>query len=210
MQQDLKDDLKRLHKEGILSQKDLAQSMQTKEKSFPHGIEMCGVDALRFTLCYSNVCEHKINFNAIDCARTHRFLNKVWNATKFTLSNCTACSVDASALPQIQPDHNLSKMDKWILSRLSKTIIETSNSLDSLDVGCASLWQTFFYENLCDVYVEAAKYNFQNRLEMEARVQCEILKTCLTMGLRYMGIFTPFLSNELLTYLPNQMQFQVI
>lgn len=198
-----------MYREGVLSQKDLTQSLQTKQQSYPRGIELCGVDALRFTLCFSNVCEHKINFNAIDCESTHRFLNKIWNAAKFTLSNCTAFSMDASALPQIQPDH-LSLMDKWILSRLSKTIIETSNSLDSLNVGCTSLWQTFFYENLCDVYVEAAKYAFQNRIEMQAKIQCEVLKLCLTMGLRYMGIFTPFISNELLTYFPNQMEFQVM
>ena len=182
--------------------------MHTKEQSYPRGIQYCGVDALRFTLCYSNVCEHKINFNTADCEKAHRFLNKIWNATKFTLSNCIAFSVNVSSIPKIQTDH-LSKMDKWILSRLSKTIMETSNSLDSLNVGCASLWQTFFYENLCDVYIEAAKYHFQNHLEMESKVQCEVLKICLTMGLRYMGIFTPFLSNELLTYLPHQMEFQV-
>lgn len=207
--QDLKDDLKKLHKEGILSQKDLAQSLHTKEQSYPRGIQLCGVDALRFTLCYSNVCEHKINFNPIDCEKTHRFLNKIWNATQFTLTNCNAFSIDACSTPQIQSNH-LSVLDKWILSRLSKTIIETSDSLDSLNVGCSSLWRTFFYECLCDVYIEAAKYNFQNRLEEESRVQCEVLKTCLTMGLRYMGIFTPFLSNELLTHLPHQMAFQVL
>lgn len=205
----MKDDLKQLHREGILSQKDLTESLRAKEQSYPHGIQHCGVDALRFSLCYSNVCEHKINFNPIDCEKTHRFLNKIWNATKFMLSNCEALSVDAGQPPKIQPDHQLSVMDKWILSRLSRTIIETTKSLDSLNVGCASLWQNFFYENLCDVYVEAAKYNFQNHSEMESRMQCEVLKVCLAMGLRYMGIFTPFLSNELLNYLPHEMEFQV-
>lgn len=205
----MKDDLKQLHRHGILSQKDLVESLRAKEQSYPRGIQPCGVDALRFTLCYSNVCEHKINFNPIDCENTHRFLNKIWNATKFTLANCAAFAVDARTPPKLPPHHQLSAMDKWILSRLSKTIVETSQSLDSLNVGCASLWQNFFYENLCDVYVEAAKYNFQHDLKTESRAQCEVLKVCLAMGLRYMGIFTPFLSNELLTYLPHDMEFQV-
>lgn len=208
-QQELKDDLKHLHKEGILSQKELTQSLQTKEISYPNGIPFCGVDALRFNLCYSDVSEHFIKFDPNNCEKVHRFLNKIWNATKFTLINCDAFSVSASSNPVINRDQ-LSSMDKWILSRLSHTVNETCTSLNSLNVGCASLWKTFFYENLCDVYVEAAKFNFQNQLILESQVQCEVLKACLTIGLRHMGVFTPFLSNELLTYLPHQMDFQVL
>lgn len=200
--------MRHLHKEGVLTQKELTQSLQAKEMSYPKGIPFCGVDALRFTLCYSDVREHFIKFDSNDCEKIHRFLNKIWNATKFTLTNCHTFSVNASSSPVINPNQ-LSSMDKWILSRLSRTIIEASNSLDSLNVGCASLWKIFFYENLCDVYVEAAKYNFQNQLLPESQAQCEVLKACLTIGLRHMGIFTPFLSNELLTYLPHHMKFQV-
>lgn len=200
--------MKNLHKEGILTHKELTQSLQSKESSYPKGIPFCGIDALRMTLCFSDVREHFIKFDANDCEKMHRFLNKIWNATKFTLTNCSAFSVNVNAQPMLRREW-LSSMDKWILSRLSKTIIETTTSLDKLNVGCASLWKTFFYENLCDVYIEAAKYNFQNQLIEESQAQCEVLKACLTMGLRHMGIFTPFLSNELLTYLPHQMEFQV-
>lgn len=207
--QELKDDLKKLHSDGILTHKELIQSMQTKEISFPEGIPYCGVDALRFTLCYSDVREHFVKFDSNDCERMHRFLNKIWNATKFTLTNCSTFSVDATSIPLINRNE-LSFMDKWILSRLAKTILETSKCLDNLNVSCACLWKTFFYDNLCDVYVEAAKHNFQNNNIKEAQAQCEILKTCSTIGLRHMGVFTPFISNELLSYLPNQMEFQVI
>lgn len=182
--------------------------MRAKEMAYPNGIPFCGVDALRFTLCYSDVREHFIKFDPNECEKMHRFLNKIWNATKFTLTNCHAFSVDASSNPVIKPDQ-LSSMDKWILSRLSQTITETGNSLNALNVGCASLWKIFFYESLCDVYVEAAKYNFQHQMVAESQAQCEVLKICLAIGLRHMGIFTPFLSNELLTYLPHQMEFQV-
>lgn len=200
--------MKHLHKDGILSNKELTQSLQAKELFYPKGIPFCGVDALRFALCYSDVREHFIKFDPNDCEKMHRFLNKIWNATKFTLTNCGTFSVDATTEPVLRREW-LSSMDKWILSRLAKTITETTTSLNSLNVGCASLWKTFFYENLCDVYIEAAKYNFQNHLIEESQTQCDVLKACLTIGLRHIGIFTPFLSNELLTYLPHQMEFQV-
>lgn len=179
-----------------------------KELAFPSGIPYCGVDALRFTLCNSDVREHFIKFNVKECADNHRFLNKIWNATKFTLMNCDIYSVDPLSNPEI-PRNRLSNLDRWILSRLSNTLAETTNSLDCLDVGCAESWRVFFYENFCDVYVEAAKYNFINNFQDESRIQCEILKTCLTIGLRHMGVFTPFISNELLNHLPNQMEFNV-
>ncbi|XP_055315839.1 valine--tRNA ligase-like isoform X2 [Sitodiplosis mosellana] len=204
---ELRDDLKKLHKVGILTQNELNKSLHTKELSFPKGIPFSGVDALRFSLCYSDVREYFIKFDPNDCERIHRFLNKIWNATKFTLTNCSAFSVDSVSNPAIKANE-LSVMDKWILSRLARTVRESSNSLDSLNVGCAAVWKEFFYENLCDVYVEAAKYSFQNELTADSQTQCEVLKICLAIGLRYMGVFTPFLSNELLTYLPNQMEFK--
>lgn len=204
----MKAELKKLHKVGILTQKELNKSLHAKEVSYPKGIPFSGIDALRFSLCYSDVREHFIKFNPNDCERIHRFLNKIWNATKFTLTNCSAFSVNSMANPIIEANA-LSAMDKWILSRLARTIRENSNSLNSLNVGCAAMWREFFYDNLCDVYIEAAKYSFQNELTTESQTQCEVLKTCLAIGLRYMGIFTPFLSNELLTYLPNQMEFKV-
>lgn len=194
---------------GILSQTELKRSIQTKELAYPNGIPFSGVDALRFTLCHSDVREHFIKFDPNKCEEIHRFFNKIWNATKFTIANCDSFSVDPNLNPIIQMDR-LSAMDKWILSRLSNTIIDTTNALNSFNIGCASLWQQFFYENLCDVYIEASKYNFQNRHAHEAQPQCEVLKACLTIGLRHMGVFTPFLSNELLNYLPHQMEFQVL
>lgn len=204
----MKDELKKLHKVGILTQKELSKSIEAKEVSFPKGIPFCGVDALRFTLCFSDVREHFIKFDPNDCKKNHRFLNKIWNATKFTLTNCSTYSINPQSNANIKVNE-LSLMDKWILSRLARTISETSNSLNALNAGCASLWKEFFYENLCDVYVESAKYSFQNGLTNESQAQCEVLKICLAVGLRYMGVFTPFLSNELLTYLPNQMEFKV-
>lgn len=206
--QELRDDLKKMHNDGILTANELKKSLHLKETTYPNGIPSCGVDALRLSLCYSDVREHFIKFDPKVCEINYRFFNKIWNATKFTLHNCNTFSVDSTSNPLTKLDA-LSLMDKWILSRLAKTVLETSNELNSLNVGCAALWKEFFYENLCDVYVEAAKYNFQNNLTVESQAQCEVLKTCLAIGLRYMGIFTPFLSNELLTYLPNQMEFKV-
>lgn len=204
----MKDDLKKLHKDGNISSKELTNSLHRVGSTFPKGIPECGVDALRFTLCAADVSEHFIKFHVQNCELNHRFFNKIWNATKFALMNCKLYSVNSTTNPVIDPKC-LSDLDKWLLSRLSSTITETTERLNNLDVGCAELWKNFFYGNLCDVYIEASKFNFEHNRSNESKIHCEILKTCLTIGLRYMSIFTPYLSNEILNYLPHQMTFKV-
>lgn len=204
----MKDDLKKLHKDGNISNKELTNSLHRIGSTFPEGIPECGVDALRFTLCEEDVSEHFIKFNVQSCELNRRFFNKIWNATKFALMNCKLYSVDSTTDPVIDPN-SLSDLDKWLLSRLAITITETSERLNNFDVGCAELWKKFFYGNLCDVYIEASKFNFEHNRNDESKIQCEVLKTCLTIGLRHMSIFTPYLSNEILNYLPHQMTFKV-
>lgn len=206
--QQLKQDLESLLKEGILSTAEFKRSLQLKRKQFPKGIQGIGVDALRFSLCSHDVAEHFINFN-VNESRTHSaFMNKIWNAMKFTLANCDSFGVPADVPREIDPSA-LSSMDLWILSRLANTISEMTVQLNGSNVGCAHLWWQFFYGNLCDVYLEATKPHFLGSNVDAAHLQCEVLKICLTIGLRYMGIFTPFIANELLTHLPHQMHYEV-
>lgn len=135
-------------------------------------------------------------------------MNKIWNAMKFTLANCDSFDVETTDLPNIDASA-LSSMDLWILSRLANTINEMTAQLDSSNVGCAHLWWQFFYTNLCDVYLETTKQHFVENNRDAARLQCEVLKICMTIGLRYMGIFTPFIANRLLEHLPHQMHYEV-
>lgn len=195
-------DLQKSHSEGILSHKELKESMKEKRLAFPKGIPECGTDALRFTLCGNDMRDHFINFDVKECHINSKFFNKIWNATRFTLDNCDKFSVDPKKSPVFRSDR-LADFDKWILSRLANTLTKTRTAMDSFDFHLVTrAWKRFFYENLCDVYLEATKSNLWNGREQFARMHCEVLKTCLAIGLKEMGVFTPFLSNELLKHLP--------
>lgn len=208
--QELKQDLESLLKEGVLSTKEFQRSLQLKRKQFPKGIKGIGIDAMRFSLCSYDVSEHFINFDVKESVNHSAFLNKIWNAMKFTTANCDRLAVPTNVVTHELNQRDLSSLDLWILSRLANTVIEMTTQLDSSNVGCAHLWWRFFYENFCDVYLETTKHNFAvNDNVRGALVQCEVLKTCLTIGLRYMGLYTPFLANELLAHLPHQMCFEV-
>lgn len=43
------------HKAGLLSDAELKKALVGQKKMFPQGIPVCGVDALRFTLCSHNL-----------------------------------------------------------------------------------------------------------------------------------------------------------
>lgn len=202
-------DLQKSHREGILSAAELKESIKEKRLTFPKGIPECGTDALRFTLCSSDIRDHFINFDAGECLKNKIFFNKIWNATRFTLDNCDKFSIDANALPAFSFD-DLTDFDKWILSRLGCTLRLTQIAMDNFDFHLATkAWKRFFYENFCDVYLEASKLDLWQSRTPFATVHCEVLKTCLAVGLKHMGIFTPFLSNGLLKHLPQIENFPV-
>lgn len=184
-------------------------SIKEKKKEFPKGIPACGTDALRFTLCSYNVSDHYINFEVNMCHKNQLFLQKIWNATRFLLHNCEKIGVNYYDTPELK-NRALTEIDQWILSRLANTIITYRNAMEDFKFHEATyILKTFFYSNLCDVYLEAIKVHLQTSIEPFASTHLNVLKACLLIGLRHIGLFTPFLSNELLKYLPSDIEFNV-
>lgn len=184
-------------------------SIREKTKEFSKGIPECGTDALRYTLCSYDLREHFINFDVHQCQKSKLFFNKIWNAMRFTLHNCEQMKINHFDAP-ILDQEKLGDIDRWILSKLGSTTVIYKTAMDSFKFHEAtSALKDFFYSNLCDVYLEAAKINLFNRNEPGASTHCEVLKTCMSVGLRQIGLFTPFLSNELLKYLPSHIEFAV-
>lgn len=96
-----------------------------------------------------------------------------------------------------------SLMDRWILSKLSNTLRTVEISLEDYNFHLATnALKTFFYSNLCDVYLETTKMNIQTS-GSDAINNCRVLAYCLASGLARMEIFTPFLVNEIKKYLPS-------
>lgn len=48
---DLIKDTEESFKEGVISQREMELSIESQKKTFPNGIEKCGTDGLRFSLC---------------------------------------------------------------------------------------------------------------------------------------------------------------
>uniref|UniRef100_A0A182JU20 valine--tRNA ligase n=1 Tax=Anopheles christyi TaxID=43041 RepID=A0A182JU20_9DIPT len=194
-----------LHRQGVLSKTELEKSIAGQHKMFPNGIAECGIDALRFTLCSSNVKNHFLHFNVQEAHTNKLFFNKVWQATRYTLA-CAKRFDGSKATDQTedlrQVVDRLPLMDRWILSRLGNTVQHCQEAFESYNFHLATAaLKTFFYNNFCDVYLETTKINMKPESASVAALHCAVLKYCLTSGLCQMEPFTPYLAQELITHL---------
>lgn len=198
--QQLQKETEALVTKGILSESELEKSLDGQKKMFPYGIKECGIDAMRFTLCSQNIKQHFISFDVVEAHTNKKFFNKIFNATRFATGNAENMAVvikDIKTLDGLK----LSDMDRWLLSRLGKTVKTVKSSMDSFNFHLATAaLKTFFYGNLCDVYIETIKSNQMKKNE-EGLVNCQVLNTCLAVGIDYLEVFAPLLSSEFKKYL---------
>lgn len=186
-------------KKGILNETELEKSLAGHRVMLPYGIKECGIDSLRFTLCSQNIKQHFITFDVVDCFTTKKFFNKIFNAVKFSCSLSEHSQIVVKDIKTLE-GLKLSEMDRWLLSRLGKTVRTMKSSMDSYSFHLATAaLKNFFYGNLCDVYLETSK---QNRLQVneKSRNNSLVLNTCLAVGLDHLEIFAPFLANEIKPY----------
>ncbi|TMW41269.1 hypothetical protein DOY81_013649, partial [Sarcophaga bullata] len=97
----------------------------------------------------------------------------------------------------------------WILSRLADTLKICSESFENYNLHSATqALKQFLYNNLCDVYVETCKTDI-NLQKPEGYIHCATLATALSWSLQAMSPFTPFVSEELLKYLPQNIELDL-
>lgn len=190
---------------GVLTADECERSKRDQAKLFPQGIAECGTDALRLTLCSHNIKSHFIAFDANECYTNKLFFNKIWQATRFTVAARQKWSVGEVVAPELA---RLSRMDRWILSRLAHTVttIEVAMEQFQFHIATAAL-KTFFYQNLCDVYLETTKTGLAAEDSLRARDLCAVLSMCLGRGLEELATFAPFVSQELQQHITAEWTF---
>ncbi len=112
-------------------------------------IDVHGADALRFGLLAMSSTQD-VRYSDAKVQQGRDLANKLWNASRLILLNAG----DGNA-GQPQPSR---VEDRWILSRLERTIASVSAMLDSYDFAhAAAEAYGFFWSELCDWYLEIAK-----------------------------------------------------
>jgi valyl-tRNA synthetase len=111
-------------------------------------IDVHGADALRFGLLAMSSTQD-VRYSDVKVEQGRDLANKLWNASRLVLLNA------AEVEPAPRPLH---VEDRWILSRLERTVASVTEKLESYDFAHAvHEAYSFFWRDLCDWYLEIVK-----------------------------------------------------
>jgi valyl-tRNA synthetase len=154
-----------LTKEGKRMSKSLGTGIDPLEL-----IEKYGTDALRFGILWQMSAHQDLRFDPMPTEQGQKFLNKIWNAYRFYFLNI-------ENLKKNYIKNRISSYDKKILRSLESTKKFTSKKIENYELGLAlKRIYKFFWQELCDVYLESWKGNTKNNPEVFERVMFESLK----------------------------------
>lgn len=160
-----------------------------------------GTDALRFTLLTGSTPGNDMSLSEERIIANRNFANKIWNATRFVVSNLGA-AFDAGS-----GTWNLSAMalpDRWIISRLNHLIEDVSYLMEAYQYGEAGRHiYEFLWGEYADWYIEIAKnrlYGADPRAQATVR---RVLVYVLDRTLRLLHPFMPFVTEALWQHLPH-------
>ncbi len=164
-------------------------------------IDSHGADAMRFTLASMTTDTQDIrmpveSMTLPDGRRANtspkfdigrNFCNKLWNASRFAMMNLEG--IDPAKFDAGKMDIT----DRWILSRLAKTISEVTEALEQFKYSepLSSLYR-FFWNDFCDWYLEWAKPRMQD--ERQRPIAQNVLAFVLDQILRLLHPFVPFIT----------------
>lgn len=152
-------------------------------------IEKYGADSLRYYLATDVSAGTDMRFDEDRIKATWNYINKIWNASRFVLTNI-------SDIKEIKLD-NLKPEDKWILTKFEKMLHTTKKFMDKYQFNNASsVIYDFVWTSFCDSYIEMAKYSLSD--DATKSTLCYIL----TNILKLLHPFMPYVTEEIYQMLP--------
>jgi valyl-tRNA synthetase len=152
-----------------------------------------GTDAFRFTLAAFTAQGRDVRMSEERIEGYKYFINKIWNATRFSMMNLE----DDSAQAVVRREDE-SIADRWIKARLNRTVGEVIRGLDEyrFNDATAAVYQ-FVWHEFCDWYLELVKPVLYGKEDTTARRTAQkTLIDVLTASLKLLHPFMPFLTEE--------------
>jgi valyl-tRNA synthetase len=159
-----------------------------------------GTDALRYAVITGNAPGNDSKMSPVKLEAGRNFANKLWNATRFVLRSIPEGKFDLKIQKDVLPVE-----DRWILSRLNRTIENVNKSMKTFQFDdVLSAIYDFLWSEYCDWYIELAKI----RLNPEAKNAISplpVLVHVLETALRLLHPYMPFITEELWQNLKNRL-----
>lgn len=153
-----------------------------------------GADSLRFSLTAlaSQGRDIKLSFPVIEGYRN--FMNKIWNASRFVFLNLEE-NTEYSDVINI---NQLDNIDKWILTKLNKTINSVNEYYDSYEYDkIANVIYHFIWNEYCDWYIELSKKDLYGGDDNKKTLKLEILLKVFFDSIKLLHPVSPFITEEL-------------
>ena len=152
-------------------------------------IEKYGADSLRYYLATDVSAGTDMRFDEDKIKATWNYINKIWNASRFVLTNIS--DIKEINLANLKPE------DKWILTKFEKMLHTTKKFMDKYQFNNASsVIYDFVWTSFCDSYIEMAKYSLSD--DATKSTLCYIL----TNILKLLHPFMPYVTEEIYQMLP--------
>ncbi|AZI14452.1 valine--tRNA ligase [Avibacterium paragallinarum] len=176
---------------GNMMQPQLAEKIaKATRKEFADGIAAHGTDALRFTLAALASNGRDINWDMKRLEGYRNFCNKLWNASRFVLTN------EKLDLSEGKVEYSLA--DRWIQSAFNRTTqaVRTAFGQYRFDLAANVIYE-FTWDQFCDWYLELTKPVFAQGSEAQKRGASRTLVNVLEKLLRLAHPIIPFITEEI-------------
>ena len=152
-------------------------------------VDKYGADSLRYYLSTDGSMGMDLRFDEVKLTSTWNYINKIWNASRFTLMN-----IEDLTKVEFQ---NLKLEDKWILTKYNKVLKSVTKHMDKYEFNLAGAEiYDFVWTDFCSSYIELSKYN------LESNTTKSVLYTVLMGILKMLHPFMPFVTEEIYGMLP--------
>lgn len=132
-------------------------------------IDTYGADAMRFTLAWLTTEGQDIKLDPVRFEMGRNFMNKLWNAARFTLSNLEGHDP--------APAGRLELVDRWILTELTRAQRAVDEALDGYKFNHAvEAIYDFTWRDFCDWYLELVKPRLRAGGEAAATVRATLVR----------------------------------
>ena len=161
-------------------------------------LDSFGTDSFRFTLSVLAAQGRDIRLSEERIAGYRNFMNKIWNAARFSLMNLKDCKS-----PSIDTD-TLTLADTWIMSRIGAVADEISDHIEGYKFNdAASICYQFVWHEFCDWYLEMVKLELYSEDQKRREVAQSVMQILLSGVLRLLHPFVPFITEEIWQRMPH-------